>query len=118
MPAYQQAPTSGRAPANVGNAADVQWVRRIADVVNLILKGKLNAVLQVTLRPGQSTTTISDARITASSALHLQPLTSHAAAALATSPYVLPTSQNVGSVTFTHANDANTDKTFNMTIVG
>jgi putative flippase GtrA len=90
-------------------------VRRVVDVVNRTLSGKLNVTLPVTLQNGNTTTTIIDPRITAYSALLLTPLTAHAAA-IAASVYV--SSQQNGQATFTHSNTANTDQLFRLCIIG
>jgi hypothetical protein len=116
-PGYQPVPT-GSAAGKGDQVPSLQWVRRIADAVNGILKGKVNAVLPVTLTANAASTTVLDARISYFSALILEPLTAHAAAALYASPYVLPTAQASGTVTFDHANDALTDKNFNLLIIG
>lgn len=117
---FQSVPTSGGNPRSLQDAASTSWVRKIADSVNNILKGKQNVVLRVTLRAGQATTTIIDARIGPFSALLLQPLTAHAAADLYSATSVLAdlTTQKDGSVVFNHPNNANADKTFNLVILG
>lgn len=117
-PGFSAVPTNGTQPKGLTESADTKWVRRIADAVNLLLRGKMNAVLSVTLAANAATTTVLDARITVKSALVLEPLTAHAASALYESPYILPSSQNNGSVLLNHVNDANTDKTFNLLIIG
>jgi hypothetical protein len=80
----------------------------------------MNVVLQITLRAGFATTVITDSRIGPFSALLLQPLTAHAAGALYSATSVLAdlTTQRDGAVTLNHVNDANTDKTFNLVILG
>lgn len=116
-PGYGPVP-SGASAQKGDPVPSLGWVRRIADAVNNILKGKINAVLPVTLSANAATTTVIDARITAFSFLGLEPLTTHAAAALYAAPYVLPSSQMSGSVVLNHVNDANTDKNFNLLIIG
>lgn len=119
-PAYPSAPQGGGIVGAIREAAAATWVRQVVDVVNSLLRGKMNAVLQITLRNGFSTTTVIDARISGFSGLYLQPLTAHAAAALYSATSVLAdlTTQKDGQVTFNHANDAFTDKTFNLLIIG
>ena len=120
IPGFSTAQPGGGIVKTLKDAASASWVRGIVDVVNNMLGGKLNVVLQVTLRSGFATTTVIDARIGPFSALIMQPLTAHAAAALysATSVLVDTTTQKNGSVTFDHVNDANADKTFNLVILG
>lgn len=89
--------------------------RQIARIVNDILQGKLNATMAVTLTPNAGTTTLSDARITASSFIGLCPLTANAAGAIATT---YPSTRAAGSVIFTHANNSQADKTFIVLVIG
>jgi hypothetical protein len=115
---YQAVPSGGKTPASLADAADKSWVERIARSVIGLLQGKLNASLAVTLASGSTSTTVRDARISATSCLLLQPLTTHAAALLYTSPYVLIGPQQIGQVVFAHASTTNTDQTFNLLIIG
>jgi hypothetical protein len=89
--------------------------RQIAQAVNQQLQGKLNAVVQITLTPNQTTTTVTDARLGANTYIGFCPLTADAAAAL-TGLYV---SQQInGEATLTHANSAAVDRTFNLLLIG
>lgn len=89
--------------------------RQIAQAVNQQLQGKLNAVVQITLTPNQTTTTITDARLGANTYIGFCPLTANAATAI-TGLYV---SQQVnGSATLTHSNSAAVDRTFNLLLIG
>src|SRR5689334_6820527 len=110
-PGYSPVPIGGTTVRKPEDSASVSWVKRIAEMVNNILQGKLNAVLQITLTANSATTVVIDARIGPYSGLYLQPLTAHAAAALYSATSVLAdlTTQKQGSVTFNHANDANVD---------
>ncbi len=117
-PGFPTAPTGGQQPKSFLDAASTQWVRRLAEIINNMMRGKLNVVASVTLNANATTTVVNDARISGFSALLLQPMTAHAAAALYSSTSVLVTSQLSGSATLTHASDANTDKTFNLVIIG
>jgi len=111
QPGYDPAP-QGPGEQNVPGV--IAWTRKIVDVTNRSLNGKLNATLAVTMAPGTSTTVI-DPRISAFSALPLTPLTAHAAA-LVNSIYV--SSQQAGQATFTYTSTANTDAQFRLTIIG
>lgn len=119
-PGFSTAPTGGGAVHKVLEAASKDWVRKIVDVVNRLVAGKMNVVLQITLAESETSTVITDARIGAFSGIVLQPLTSDAAAALysATSVLVKPTTQVNGTLTLEHASIADTDLTFNMIILG
>lgn len=91
--------------------------RDVAQVVNNILRGKINSVGSVTLAANAASTTINDSRVTANSMILFTPQTAHAAAIAL--PYVLKANITEGaSYVITHANDANTDKTFVVCILG
>ncbi|WP_221307251.1 hypothetical protein [Paraburkholderia atlantica] len=75
----------------------------------------MNVVIQVTLTPSATTTTVSDSRIGANTGLFFSPLTANAAAALS-GLYV--SSQKNGAATLTHANTATVDRTFNVLLIG
>lgn len=89
--------------------------RLIIDVLNLLIDGKTNAIGQVTLTANAASTAVTDLRVGADSRILLMPTTANAAAALTTS-YIA----TVGKQTFTitHANNAQTDKTFKYAIIG
>jgi len=91
------------------------WVLEAAAAVNRHNIGKFNVTLDVTLTANAGTTTVTDARISADCALVLSPKTTNAAAAIGTT-YV--SSQTSGSAVLTHANNAQTDKTFRLAILG
>ena len=86
--------------------------RQIAQLANNLLAGKLNATLQVTLTTG-TTTTVTDARIGASTYFGFQPMTADAAAVTG----IYPSSQANGTATFTHASGP-ADRTFNVLLIG
>jgi hypothetical protein len=117
-PGFPPVPLGVETATNVGEAIAVRWGRRVAETINRVLSGKLNAVLPITLAASATSTTIIDARIGYYSALLLQPLTANAAAALYGAPYVLPSAQKSGSVVLNHANAASTDRNFNLLIIG
>lgn len=111
---YSPAPL-GPAQAAVGGAAPIEWVRRLAQVLNNAQRGALNVTSKITLRTSATSTTVTDARISVNSALLLTPLTADAAAIHA-SIYV--SSQQSGQATFAHASTTNADCTFNLLIIG
>lgn len=113
---YPVAPLGGDPPATPAQAASQTWVRRIVDVVNSVRQGKMNALLDFTLRTAPNTTTVLiDERISIFSALLLMPLTADAAAIQSS---VWPSVQNNGTATFTHLATAETDCKFRMCIIG
>jgi hypothetical protein len=106
-----------------GSAVDIQeHLKRIARSLNGVLQGKLNATTTLTLTANAATTTITDARITPNSYINFMPTTANAAAVQG-SIYVTNRVGSSGSVvngtaTINHTNDANTDKTFTVLIIG
>lgn len=89
--------------------------RNIAKVVNQAMRGKINAVLSLTLTPNAGSTVLTDTRLTNASAYSLGALSANAAAALATT---YPSTRGNGSWTFAHANNAQTDRVFTVTVIG
>jgi hypothetical protein len=93
------------------------WVQRAYEVINNLLRGKMNVSALVTLTAGVTTTTITDARIGSETHIIFTPTTANAAAALATT-YVSETNRVNGSVDITHANAGTTDRTFRISMIG
>ena len=93
----------------------IEYLRQLANAINLASEGKLNANGEITLDANSTTTTLTNELISANSVIHLTPTTANAAA-VAGSLY--PSSQIKGEATLTHANDSNTDKTFKFSILG
>lgn len=92
-----------------------QHRRSIAGVLNRVNAGKFNATGELTLRPSETTTTLTDVRLTPTSYVGLMPLTAAAAAA---APYALEADRGRGEWTFTHDSDAATDRSFRYLIIG
>jgi hypothetical protein len=92
-------------------------LRRTAEALALVMAGKINCVVDVTLTANAASTTLKDPRIGYFSAILLMPMTANAAAALATT-YVLQTGMLKGSAVISHANDTHADKTFRAVILG
>jgi hypothetical protein len=61
--------TAANYPPVPRTGGDWDWVQKIADKVNLILQGRVNATQDVTLNAGATTTTINDPRISATCAI-------------------------------------------------
>lgn len=90
----------------------------LIDFCNRLLIGRLNVVLKVTLTASAGTTTVTDPRIGPQSHISLAcPLTAHAAEEIAAGGFYV-SAQTKGSATLTHANNAQTDRTFNFAIFG
>ncbi len=114
-PGYPAVPLSGETASSGNPPAGTAWVRVMADRINNMLRGRLNVTLALTLTANAASTTITDARLGFFSAILFSPLTANAAAAIGTT-YV--SSQNNGSAVITHANNAQTDRSFTLVIVG
>lgn len=88
--------------------------RLIAEGVNRANQGHVNATIFVTLDPGLTETMVTDSRISIQTSALLQPTTANAAAALATT-WIVCTN---GSLTISHVNNTQTDRSYNLGIVG
>lgn len=87
---------------------------RYALSLQQLAAGRSNAVGVVTLAPNATTTTVDTDNCAEGSAIILTPNTANAAAALSTL-YVVSSNK---SLTITHANNAQTDRTFTYAIQG
>jgi len=90
-------------------------IRDVARTVNLLIRGKSNNVTNITLTANTASTILSFADIESTSFVGLTPLTANAATAL-TNIYI--SSQSAGALTLSHANNAQTDRSFKVTIIG
>ena len=91
--------------------------RQVAAIVNRLAQGKLNCIGSVTLAAGAATTAVSDPRATATSVMLLMPMTANAAAELGNGTLYV-SARAKGSVTLTHANNAQADRTFDYALIG
>jgi hypothetical protein len=94
------------------SGTDESW--KVAQVVNNLRRGKGANVQDLTLRPSQTTTVITDALITPVSHIELVPLTASARTAL-NSSYV--SNRADGTATITHPSNAATDQRFTYCVV-
>lgn len=90
-------------------------LRKIVAVVTQLLAGKMNAVTSVTLTANSTTTTLTDARIGGGTYIGLSPVTASAAVALSIT-YV--SAKAKGSATLTHDSTPETDRTFDVLLIG
>jgi hypothetical protein len=86
---------------------------RTRTILNDAIRGKLNIQTEVTLTANAASTTLADDQITTHSTLVLVPLTANAAAAITTTWHDAPTK---GSCVINHANNAQTDRDFDVLI--
>lgn len=90
---------------------------RLIDTINQLILGNLNNTATITLTANAATTTVTNSRVSANTHLEFMPTTANAATELASgSMYV--SSRNKGEFVITHANNAQTDRTFSYLHVG
>ncbi len=89
--------------------------RQIAEVVNRTIDGKLNSTGSVTLTASATSTVVAEARSGPDSVVLFMPTTANAAAELAT---MFVSSRGKQTFTITHANNAQTDRTFKYVVIG
>jgi len=108
--AYERRPAS-KPPFN-GTASD----REIGNAFRNIFQGRLDWTDEVTLTANQATSVITDLRATINSLVLFSPSTANAAAEQAAGAMYVSTYAS-GSFTITHANNAQTDRTFRYLVV-
>jgi len=102
-----------RPPFN-GNAT----ARQIGEALRNLFTGRLDLVGEVTLTANAASTTVTDIRMNSNSGLSFCPLTANAAAEIGNGTmYVTEANHDDGSFVITHANNAQTDRTFRYTIM-
>jgi hypothetical protein len=91
--------------------------RDVSLVVNGIMNGKINATGEVTLTASATSTTVTEARAGSDSVILFTPTTANAAAEQgAGGMYVSANGKQ--TFTITHANNAQTDRTFRYAVIG
>ncbi len=100
-----------RLPQNGGTPRDV------AEVVNRALDGGINATGSVTLTASAATTAVADKRLSATSYFGLMPTTANAAAEIGNGT-IYVSAQGKQTLTLTHANNSQTDRTYRYCILG
>ncbi len=91
------------------------YLLKVGDVVNNILRGKLNCEGTFTVAHDAATTTLSDPNIGGNSSILVMPTTAHAATELATLYF---DTFIKGGCTAHHANNAQTDRVFSYVVIG
>jgi hypothetical protein len=90
---------------------------RIVNAVRQLMQGRSNAAGSATLTPSVASTTVTAPNCAPGAQVFLCPRTAHAAAELAAGGcYVSAVAS--GSFTITHANNAQTDRTFSYACLG
>lgn len=101
-------------PPDAGN-----WLRSLWEWVDQIRQGKMDCVTEITLTANAATTTFADKRLSPQSVVTFDPRTANAATELyGATMYVLTANRGSQSWTITHANNAQTDRTFSVSIIG
>lgn len=98
-------------------ARDEKDLSKFAFSIQQLAMGRSNATGRVTLRDGETTTTVSAPNCGAGSRVFLFPATANAAAVVATT-YVLATNVTAGQFIISHASDSDTDQTFYWVALG
>lgn len=104
-------------PGVFPNADSDSHRRQVSNVVNNLLRGRLNNIEDVTLTASVATTVVTDERVTVQSFIGFMPKTANAAAELAAGTMYVSSIGN-GTFTITHANNAQTDRTFTWMVTG
>lgn len=103
-------------PAVAETSSDEKEHRRqLAQIANRLNRGKFNATGSITLRASQTTTTLTDERIGATSYIDFMPTTAHGATAKQS---IFMTNFIKGAATINHASSANTDQSFVYAVLG
>ena len=107
-------------PVSPRYLADADQHRRlIAENVARMMQGKTNNAGTVTLTASAASTTISDDRIGYDSVVIFVPVTANAAAEIyGGTMYYANTSRTNGALTINHANNSQTDRTFQWVVIG
>lgn len=119
MTVYQRKRASK--PPTVPNFDELlKWIGSdLFPAVDQAAQGKLDCVNELTLTANSGTTTFQDYRLSAQSVVIFDPKTANAAAELyGGTMYVLTANRGSQSWTITHANNAQTDRTFQVAILG
>ena len=90
---------------------------KVIESVRALARGRSNAAGSVTLTASAATTAVTADVVSASAGVHLFPATANAAAELGAGTIYVSAVAN-GSFTLTHANNAQTDRTFFWFAVG
>lgn len=96
---------------------DSSFERDSARVISGLLRGKLNATLDVTLVASASSTVVKDERFSEQVAVLFEPLTANAALEQAAGTLWV-SARTAGEITITHANAGSTDRSFRLVIIG
>lgn len=107
-------------PTQFGKVEEIApYLRRMWESLQALRKGKIECVTELTLRASNTTTVLTDIRLSPQSVVVFDPKTANAAAELyGGTMYVLTANRGDGSWTVTHASAASTDRSFQVAIIG
>lgn len=109
--------TTGNLPPLATNQYQDINQKRLAERVNLLASGRLNVVGELTLDANAASTVFNDPLFAVGAAPLLIPTTANAAAEIGAGTIYL-SNRAAGSFTYTHANNAQTDRTFLYVRIG
>lgn len=92
------------------------YLKALVGIVNNIMRGKQNNTGSVTLNASATTTAVTNIFCGGNSTIHLSPTTANAAAEIGNGTLYITAAKQ--SFTITHANNAQTDRTYSYTIHG
>jgi len=95
----------------------VEHARLIAETANSLRDGKVNSIESFTLTASVASSTLTDARIGPDSFIGFMPRTANAAAEIGNGTMFV-SARGQGTATITHANNAQTDRTFTYVVLG
>jgi hypothetical protein len=107
-------------PARLNDIADLaSWLRTFWDSYVQARHGKLDCVTEITLTANAATTTFNYIRLSPQSVVTFDPKTANAATELyGATMYVLTANRGNKVWTITHANNAQADRTFAVSVIG
>lgn len=92
--------------------------RQVHQAVRELIEGRSNAAGTVTLRASYATTTIEKPTINKNAIVILTPATANAAAEIGNGTMYVTVAAAGGAFTITHANNAQTNRTFGYLVIG
>ena len=107
-------------PQTFSNFSDVTgYCRRVFDALHSARRDKIECVAELTLTANAATTTLTDERLSVQSVVHFDPKTANAATEIyGATMYVLTANRITGAWVITHANNAQADRSFQVSIIG
>jgi hypothetical protein len=94
-------------------------LRRMWDALHPLRQGKIECVVQFTLTANAASSVLTDIRLSNQTLLCFDPMTANASVEKANGTmYALETNRGNGSVTISHANNAQADRTFLVALIG